>query len=70
MMRVTSKVLNEKVKNHETESLNKTGLLIQRKCANGKWSKPYLTKRFGNETNIEIINRLQKLNNIEYKIAE
>lgn len=70
MIKVTKKTILIKMKNHEDEVLNKTGLLVQCKNNDGSWSSAKLTRRFGNETNEEILERLSKLNNKEYRIAK
>lgn len=70
MMKITKKTLGMRMENNRKEALQKGGLMVQSKKANGQWGTPKLVERFGNETNEDIINRLMTLNKKEFRIAE
>lgn len=48
----------------------KDTVLVQRMTNTGKWGKPYEAKRYGNETDDQVIARLISLNNREFKLAQ
>lgn len=44
---------------------------IQRVLKSGKWGKPHDTQRFGNETDQEVVDRLNRLNpGSQYRLAQ
>ena len=45
-------------------------LMVQPMLKSGVWGKDLETKRFGNETDEDVIARLEKNNNKQFRIAE
>lgn len=66
MMKVTKTTFNMLAANRA----NKNGVMVQGQLKSGKWGKPYLAQRFGDETDEQVIARLIKLNNKQFRIAE
>ncbi len=48
---------------------HKTTVTVQRRKNNGEWGKPMETQVFGNETPEQVVERLTKLNNREFRLA-
>lgn len=49
---------------------HKNTVLVQRMKKDGTWGKPLESQRYGNETDEQVIERLIRLNNRPYRIAE
>ena len=48
----------------------KNEVMVQRMKKDGTWGKSIPTMRFGKETDQEVVERLIKLNGVQYRIAE
>ncbi len=48
---------------------HKTTVTVQSRKKNGEWGKPRETQVFGNETPEQVVERLTKLNNKEFRLA-
>lgn len=46
-----------------------TDIIVQRKLKNGKWGANFRTSRIGSETPEQAIERLERLNGIEYRLV-
>lgn len=65
-MKVTKTTFNMLAANRA----DKNNIMVQAQLKSGKWGKPFSTQRFGNETDEQVISRLVKLNNKQYRIAQ
>lgn len=45
-------------------------LMVQRMKKDGTWGKPLKTRRFGNETDEQVVERLIKLNGVQFRLAQ
>lgn len=51
-------------------SKNKDQVMIQGMKKDGTWGKPVAHQRFGNETDEDVVKRLIKNNNRQFRLAE
>jgi len=68
MMKVTNTTFNMMAKNRANK--NKNTVMIQCMKKDGTWGKPQEYKKYGNETDDDVVKRLIKNNNEEFRIAK
>ena len=68
MMKVTKTTFNMIAANRA--AANKDVIMVQRMLKSGKWGKASEARRFGHETDEQIIERLIKNNGVQFRIAE
>lgn len=66
MMKATKTTFNMIMANRS----NNDSIIVQAQLKSGKWGKAFEAQRFGDETDEQIIARLAKLNNKQYRIAQ
>lgn len=67
-MKVTKTTFNTMVKIRANK--NKNTVMIQCMRKDGTWGKPQEYKKYGNETDNDVVKRLVKNNNKEFRIAQ
>jgi hypothetical protein len=68
MMKVTKTTFGMLAKNRAER--NKDVVMVQWMKKNGEWGVARETKRFGHETDMEVVERLARLNNTNVRIAQ
>lgn len=68
MMRVTNKTFGMIASNRA--KAHQQFVMVQRMRKDGTWGQPLQARKFGNESDEEVVERLVKNNCVEYRIAE
>lgn len=68
MMKVTNTTFGMIAANRA--AAHKDVIMVQRMNKSGKWGKPSEARRFGHETDEQIVERLIRLNGVQFRIAQ